>query len=161
MPRGRQKSRGRGRGRGKRPRDEDTTPQDNPSSGFAAINSPPPGLPGRQPYDSLSQPSPSPICPDRESRPLPFGLHAPPGKVAIPPLKNPRISEAKALKKGRTAHACDVCRKAKAGCTGGNPCRRCKNANVPCVYGDGKRDKDRKSGRIIYLTFMSLQDAEN
>ncbi|PVH76575.1 hypothetical protein DL98DRAFT_535505, partial [Cadophora sp. DSE1049] len=33
---------------------------------------------------------------------------------------------------------------AKAACTGGIPCTRCLNANTLCVYGDRKRDKDKK-----------------
>jgi hypothetical protein len=73
---------------------------------------------------------------------------APPGKVAIPALKIPKVPESAstAFKKGRTAHACDNCRKAKSGCTGELPCMKCRNAGVQCVYGDGKRDKDRKYG---------------
>jgi len=71
---------------------------------------------------------------------------APPGKVAIPALKaqNRAESASTAFKKGRTAHACDNCRKAKSGCTGEVPCMKCRSSGVQCVYGDGKRDKDRK-----------------
>jgi hypothetical protein len=77
--------------------------------------------------------------------PLP---QVPLGKVAIPALKQPRRTESvsPAFKRGRTAHACDNCRKSKSGCTGELPCLKCRNAGVSCVYGDGKRDKDRKYG---------------
>lgn len=75
-------------------------------------------------------------------------LNAPLGKVAIPALKQSRRNEtaSTAFKRGRTAHACDNCRKSKAGCTGELPCLKCRNAGIHCVYGDGKRDKDRKYG---------------
>jgi len=71
---------------------------------------------------------------------------APPGKVAIPALRSPQTADSmsKGYKKGRTPHACDNCRKAKAGCTGEQPCLRCRNSRVSCVYGDGKRDKEKK-----------------
>lgn len=78
--------------------------------------------------------------------PSPGALNPPRGKVAIPALKTShQPNSPQTSKKGRTTHACDFCRKAKAGCTGGQPCVRCKNANVDCVYGDGKRDRERKS----------------
>ncbi|TVY13346.1 putative transcriptional regulatory protein [Lachnellula arida] len=75
--------------------------------------------------------------------PLP---NTPLGKVAIPALKQSRRNESAstAFKRGRTAHACDNCRKSKSGCTGELPCLKCRNAGIHCVYGDGKRDKDRK-----------------
>ena len=70
----------------------------------------------------------------------------PPGKVAIPALRTNFAAESNiSFKKGRNPHACEYCRKAKAGCTGGLPCARCRSANLPCEYGDGKRDKERKS----------------
>ncbi|TAQ89513.1 hypothetical protein B7494_g2172 [Chlorociboria aeruginascens] len=70
----------------------------------------------------------------------------PPGKVAIPALRSSQAAESsqKVNKRGRTSHACDYCRKSKAGCSGEHPCTRCNNAGVLCVYGDGKRDKERK-----------------
>jgi len=139
----------RGRGRGKRPRDEEELSSKSAQlAGFSAINSPPitsASQAGFSQQSSIAQGSSSHIAP-RSGHPSQQLRQAPPGKVAIPALRNPRIIESsKALKKGRNPHACDYCRKAKAGCTGGNPCTRCLNANVPCVYGDGKRDKDKKS----------------
>lgn len=69
---------------------------------------------------------------------------APPGKVAIPYIKTQAPESSRGSKKGRISHACDYCRKAKAGCSGEQPCSRCSSAGVSCFYGDGKRDKDRK-----------------
>ncbi|KAH7317930.1 fungal-specific transcription factor domain-containing protein [Rhexocercosporidium sp. MPI-PUGE-AT-0058] len=152
----------RGRGRGKRPRnEEELSPSTSQTSVFSALNSPSTGSTPRarvsqqsqvlssSPRNVASKPGPS------TQQSIPLGPVAPPGKVAIPALKHPRTSESsKALKKGRTPHACDFCRKAKAGCTGGNPCTRCLNANVPCVYGDGKRDKDKK--RMTRLSRESI-----
>ncbi|KAL2065211.1 hypothetical protein VTL71DRAFT_2880 [Oculimacula yallundae] len=154
----------RGRGRGKRPRDEGgkspVTPQ---LSGFSAINSP--STVASTPKARFGQHLPSQQSgPSNASTLEPFiqqsmspMTQAPPGKVAIPALKSTRISESsKAHKKGRTPHACDYCRKAKAGCTGGNPCARCLNANVLCVYGDGKRDKDKKRMTTLSRESISL-----
>jgi hypothetical protein len=83
------------------------------------------------------------------------GMAAPPGKVAIPVLRPTYSTEstAKSLKKGRTAHACNNCRKSKAGCTGEMPCPRCKNAGIECEYGDGKREAEKKCK--IYPTSLA------
>lgn len=141
----------RGRGRGKRPRDEeDPSPKTPQPPGFSAVNNPPAATAPQSQFGQQSQTlqrtsSHVSSRPGPSAQSVPLRPPAPPGKIAIPALKNPRITESsKALKKGRTPHACDYCRKAKAGCTGGNPCTRCLNANVPCIYGDGKRDKDKK-----------------
>lgn len=74
------------------------------------------------------------------------GPQAPPaGKIAIPALRSSAQRGAPAAgKKGRTTHACNHCRKAKAACTGEQPCLRCINSGTSCVYGDGKRDAERK-----------------
>jgi hypothetical protein len=78
------------------------------------------------------------------------GLAPPLGKVAIPALRSTHSVEStsKSLKKGRTAHACNNCRKTKAGCTGETPCPRCRNAGIPCQYGDGKREAEKKCESI-------------
>lgn len=77
------------------------------------------------------------------------------GKVAIPPLPNTgELSRRK--KKGRISHACDHCRKAKAACTGEQPCARCRGAQVACVYGDGKRDMERKKYMKLRQDVRSL-----
>ncbi|RDL31506.1 uncharacterized protein BP5553_09715 [Venustampulla echinocandica] len=84
----------------------------------------------------------------------------PPGKVAIPALRSPWGTDPwnKGPKKIKTPHACDNCRKAKAGCTGELPCLRCKNTHVPCVYNEGKRDRDRlQLSRLNHETEMLSQ----
>jgi hypothetical protein len=148
------------RGRGKRPRSEGAPSQRAvPGQGLSPIDYQPqssPTYPDTR-FSRSSQPS------LLESRPIsdtgsfakgqePLGIttHAPPGKVAIPALKTPLTADSsKSFKKGRTPHACDYCRKAKAGCTGEQPCSRCRGAGVQCVYGDGKRDKEKKSGHYL------------
>ncbi|CZT11075.1 uncharacterized protein RCO7_10158 [Rhynchosporium graminicola] len=158
----------RKRGRREPPKDEEALAPTSPPpvSRFSAINSSQATaatIPIPQPRFAQRPPPPPPAVPSA-STPGP-SVHgsmsfvvssAPPGKVAIPALKSSsRIHESsKAQKKGRTPHACDYCRKAKAGCTGGNPCARCLNANVACVYGDGKRDKDKK--RLTKLSRESI-----
>ncbi|CZR65645.1 uncharacterized protein PAC_15545 [Phialocephala subalpina] len=138
----------RRRGRGKRPRDD---PDETASQSFAPIN------PSAQPASSYTNSTfgqSQSSHPDTRSTEAVFSRpqsqlgnisQVPHGKVAIPALRPPPTAEStQGNKKGRTSHACDYCRKAKAGCTGGQPCMRCKNANVECVYGDGKRDRERK-----------------
>ncbi|KAF8846750.1 hypothetical protein BDZ45DRAFT_755662 [Acephala macrosclerotiorum] len=140
----------RKRGRGKRPRDE--TSHEDPLQGFAPINH---SSNSTSSYtnSSLSQSqsfridprSAEAAYPRPQSQSLSNAANVPVGKVAIPALRPPPTTEAiQGSKKGRTSHACEYCRKAKAGCTGGQPCMRCKNADVECVYGDGKRDRERK-----------------
>jgi len=145
--------RGRGRGRAKRPRTEGP-PRDVPQSqGFRSSTQPSNVSPTQffetvlstsPPVRSLSAIASAPGQPSEQ--PQSPASRAPPGKVAIPALRPPQSSEpsGKGSRKGRTSHACNHCRKAKAGCTGEQPCQRCRNANIPCVYGDGKRVKDRK-----------------
>jgi hypothetical protein len=145
----------RGRGRTKRPRQDEGSARDNHLPSGSTSSSAPyvprsaatyPELilnPSHRP-SSHSRPaasitmSPSPRTDHRTS--------APPGKVAIPALRpmHGDDSSGKGSKKGRTLHACDACRKAKAGCTGEQPCQRCKAGGTLWVYGDGKRDRDRK-----------------
>lgn len=70
----------------------------------------------------------------------------PPGKMLLPPLPKSRAkySSSSRTEKNRTSHACDKCRKAKAKCSGAQPCEKCRTENKECIYGDGKRDKERK-----------------
>lgn len=70
----------------------------------------------------------------------------PPGKMLLPPLPKSRAEYAASSRteKNRTSHACDKCRKAKAKCSGGQPCEKCRTEGKECIYGDGKRDKERK-----------------
>ncbi|TVY34220.1 putative transcriptional regulatory protein, partial [Lachnellula subtilissima] len=143
------------RARGKRSRDnvEERSGKDETSHNFDPFDSAQPS--GSTSFDIQSRDSPeltqhqhaetsstggSAVQPQL---PLP---NAPLGKVAISQLKQSRRNESAstAFKRGRTAHACDNCRKSKSGCTGELPCLKCRNAGFHCVYGDGKRDKDRK-----------------
>lgn len=144
------------RGRGNRTRPEYITTRRTPS--LQAISPTTPSSQSFSPYSRLGPAHPlqgssfqgsainTGMQPDQYRESLRMATAAPPGKVAIPPLKTSQAGETspKDRKKGRTTHACETCRKAKAGCTGGQPCLRCRNTQVPCVYGDGKRDKERK-----------------
>ncbi|CAG8230112.1 unnamed protein product [Penicillium olsonii] len=61
-------------------------------------------------------------------------------KVAIPRLELPAISH-----NGRVSRACHNCRKQKNKCSGERPtCQRCQELNIPCVYVDGKRERNAK-----------------
>lgn len=53
-------------------------------------------------------------------------------KMAIPALKTSSGFDSQGRhKKGRTKHACDSCRQAKSGCTGDQPCKRCRFSPSP------------------------------
>ena len=149
------------RGRGKRPRAEEPPPvallqEPARTQSLGSMNYPPQSDSNYSNAGFTRTPMQLPISNARPTgkagasgtqlEPLRLTTQPPPGKVAIPPLITPQSvgSSSKSSKKGRTAHACDHCRKAKAGCTGGQPCQRCQNAGVTCIYGDGKRDKERK-----------------
>ncbi|CAG8901680.1 unnamed protein product [Penicillium egyptiacum] len=59
-------------------------------------------------------------------------------KVAIPRNAQPSSWTSS----GRVSRACENCREQKAKCSGHRPaCHRCLDANVPCSYGDRKREK--------------------
>ncbi|KAJ5441047.1 hypothetical protein N7491_003453 [Penicillium cf. griseofulvum] len=61
-------------------------------------------------------------------------------KVAIPRLDLPLVSS-----NGRVTRACHNCRKQKNKCSGHRPsCLRCEEANVLCVYVDGKRERNAR-----------------
>jgi len=70
----------------------------------------------------------------------------PPGKMLLPPLPKSRADHSASSRtdKNRTSHACEKCRKAKAKCSGSQPCEKCRAENKECIYGDKKRDKERK-----------------
>ncbi|CAG8069491.1 unnamed protein product [Penicillium salamii] len=69
-------------------------------------------------------------------------------KVAIPRLDLPVASS-----NGRVSRACHNCRKQKNKCSGERPsCQRCQEASVPCVYVDGKRERNAK-----HLTAVTSQ----
>ena len=148
----------KGRRQGKRIRDPSR--EERPSqAGFAAVNynaqsTVPPSGTGFGDPSPLSRTGPWPMrestastSEDQHAQSINVITSQPPyGKVAIPALRPLQSLESsvRGIKKGRTSHACDACRKAKAGCTGGQPCSRCKNVGMVCVYGDGKREHDRK-----------------
>jgi hypothetical protein len=148
----------RGRGRAKRPREspreEGATQGFAPANYSSQSNAVRPGTTFSHPLPPQSSPAPnsrtvntSATSEFHSAHPINvITSHPPPGKVAIPALRQPQNFEAssKGSKKGRTSHACDYCRKAKAGCSGEQPCSRCRSARVACVYGDGKREQDRK-----------------
>jgi hypothetical protein len=98
-----------------------------------------------QPNSSFSRPSPVPIQPKNEENigrvPSPT---PPPGKMRLTPLPKHYAVASSKTERNRTARACDRCRKAKTKCSGGQPCEKCKIEGRGCVYGTGKRDKDRK-----------------
>ncbi len=93
---------------------------------------------------------------DLESEPLqaqsawthqePIPSLPPPGKLLLPPLPKSRAeyTASSRTEKNRTSHACNNCRKAKAKCSGGQPCEKCRTEDKECIYGDGKRDKEKK-----------------
>lgn len=147
-----------GRGRGKRPQ-ESSRKEGSPQDPFSAVNYVA-QFKAAQPGMSFSHPPPPPplgtglvdgktpsFSEFQTRQPIStFASHPPAGKVAIPSLRPPQNSDSpvRGNRKGRTSHACDHCKKAKAACSGGQPCARCQNASVACVYGDGKREYDRK-----------------
>jgi hypothetical protein len=64
-------------------------------------------------------------------------------KVAISRLPRPAIETSKS----RVGRACDPCREQKAKCSGRQPrCQRCHATGAICVYTDGKRAREAKSG---------------
>ncbi|KAJ5505878.1 hypothetical protein N7453_004835 [Penicillium expansum] len=66
-------------------------------------------------------------------------------KVAIPRLDLPLASN-----NGRVSRACHNCRKQKNKCSGHRPsCLRCQEANVLCVYVDGKRERNARQLTVI------------
>jgi hypothetical protein len=142
------------RSRGKRPRYEAPASRESPQvRGFAPINPQSQSNPTFADHQEQYQQTQGTNFEGQArnsndaQRRLAITTQAPPGKVAIPALKTPQTTDSsKNFRKGRTPHACDYCRKAKAGCTGEQPCSRCRNAGLDCVYGDGKRMRDRKSG---------------
>ncbi|KAJ5272251.1 hypothetical protein N7524_005520 [Penicillium chrysogenum] len=66
-------------------------------------------------------------------------------KVAIPRLEPPLANS-----NGRVSRACHNCRKQKNKCSGHRPsCIRCQEANVLCVYVDGKRERNARQLTVI------------
>ena len=64
-------------------------------------------------------------------------------KVAIPRASN--LSEQSNVNR-RVSHACESCREQKTKCSGDRPiCQRCQDLGLTCLYGDRKRDREKKS----------------
>ncbi|KGO65653.1 Transcription factor, fungi [Penicillium italicum] len=93
------------------------------------------------PQPSLFESNPETIPPhdSRDNRDhLSFNGDRVNAKVAIPRNAQPSSWTSS----GRVSRACENCREQKAKCSGHRPaCHRCLDANVPCSYGDRKREK--------------------
>ncbi|KAI9800750.1 MAG: hypothetical protein M1833_003167 [Piccolia ochrophora] len=102
--------------------------------------------PPPNPHHQLSAFSPSS---SRASSASPYQPR-PPGRVLIPRMKREEGSAVASgrledLEKHRVSHACESCRIRKTKCTGENPaCAHCKKHGLDCVYGDRKREKDKR-----------------
>jgi hypothetical protein len=68
----------------------------------------------------------------------------PSGKLLLPRLQRRDSVVSGKVEKQRTAHACERCRKTKAKCSGGQPCEKCKAEDRECIYGHGKREKEKR-----------------
>ncbi|KAK4940189.1 hypothetical protein LTR10_019617 [Elasticomyces elasticus] len=66
----------------------------------------------------------------------------PPSQHQSPPGQHSRGSSSAG--KERTTHACDRCRIMRTKCSGGNRCTKCIKDNATCVYGDRKRERNKK-----------------
>lgn len=100
---------------------------------------------------TLANPMRSPVTQD----PSMVGQQNAEGKMLLMPLPRRIATTSRISERNRTTHACDLCRKAKAKCTGGQPCQKCNNEGKECIYGDGKRDKERKYV-ILHLCSFSF-----
>lgn len=47
-------------------------------------------------------------------------------------------------RQNRTSHACDRCRAMRAKCSGDVRCEKCVKDDTVCIYGDRKREKNKK-----------------
>ncbi|KAI1625564.1 hypothetical protein EDD37DRAFT_309214 [Exophiala viscosa] len=66
----------------------------------------------------------------------------PPSQRQTPPGRHSRGSSSAG--KERTTHACDRCRIMRTKCSGGDRCTKCVKDNAPCLYGDRKRERNKK-----------------
>jgi hypothetical protein len=70
------------------------------------------------------------------------GLRQPGDQADNSKLPIPRATYASiSANRVRARHACNSCRKQKAKCTGHEPCQRCEDIGVRCVYGIRKREE--------------------
>ena len=80
----------------------------------------------------------------RSSQVDPMGYYMPDPALFPPHLPMPDYSIKSALpikKRSRTAQACEKCRIRKAKCSGGQPCTRCINKKLPCVFSATTRSR--------------------
>lgn len=64
-----------------------------------------------------------------------------------PPRRTPQghhSRESSSGSKVRTTHACDRCRIMRTKCSGGERCTKCIKDNATCLYGDRKRERNKK-----------------
>lgn len=78
-----------------------------------------------------------------ESEQLRSPQHPPVAAQMIVPRLNGLRYETNRTPK-RTAHACERCRLLKAKCSGGLRCEKCTADKAECIYGDGKRERNKK-----------------
>jgi hypothetical protein len=79
-----------------------------------------------------------------QDKPVPSHVSQPSStKRAISRIPRPAIEPSNR----RVSRACDPCREQKAKCSGHQPrCQRCHATGAICVYTDGKRAREAKSG---------------
>ncbi|KIW28114.1 hypothetical protein, variant [Cladophialophora immunda] len=75
-----------------------------------------------------------------------------------PPKQRP--SRKTNVAKVRTSHACDRCRLMRTKCSGGDRCSKCLKDGAACVYGDRKRERNKKD-LAESLDRISLLEEEN
>ncbi|KIY03019.1 uncharacterized protein Z520_01485 [Fonsecaea multimorphosa CBS 102226] len=71
-----------------------------------------------------------------------------------------RSSRKSTVSKVRTSHACDRCRLMRTKCSGGERCAKCVKDGAACVYGDRKRERNKKD-LAESLDRISLLEEEN
>lgn len=80
-----------------------------------------------------------------------LGLHRVGNSTVNPKVPIPRTTSVEVPGKARAKHACKHCREQKAKCTGHQPCQRCYENGVSCIYEVRKRDVlDRYVGVFIF-----------
>ncbi|KAK7894621.1 hypothetical protein LTR67_006383 [Exophiala xenobiotica] len=60
------------------------------------------------------------------------------------PSGHPSRSSSSTATNSRTSHACNRCRVMRTKCSGGDRCTKCVKNNATCVYGDRKRERNKK-----------------
>lgn len=76
------------------------------------------------------------------STPFSRGHYTPHTQKDSPP-KFPSVRGTSKVKR-RISHACDRCRMMRTKCSGGEQCSKCIKDNANCVYGDRKRERNKK-----------------